>query len=468
MGKRNQNEPGILTLRSVQVILENSLRRGFSKIGIDKRKVLIYLKVQEFKREAMSIDISRDTYLKELIDRRESGLIKIVSGVRRCGKSYLLNKIFRGYLVEDGVAEANIISVALDDIISAELREPRRFYDYVLQKMQKRGMNYLLVDELQELPRFEEVMNGLLRIPNLDIYVTGSNSRFLTRDVVTEFRGRGDEVRVYPLSFAEFYNAYGQDKMTALRDYLTYGGMPYTLNYTSAQRKQQYLRNLFSETYIKDIIERHSLHGSEGLDELIDLIASGIGGLTNPAKLQRRFKSIANSSLSSPTINSYIVALQDSFIIHRAKRYDIRGKRYINTPFKLYFADLGLRNARLDFRQQEPTHAMENLIYNELLLRGYSVDIGELHTSSSHAPYEVDFVVNSGSERVYIQSAWSLPDAHKMEQEKRSLRLIPDSFAKVIIVNDAINAYYDEDGILILPLLDFLLTPPSSALRWPL
>lgn len=414
----------------------------------------------------MKIEVARDRYMKELIERRESGLIKIISGLRRCGKSYLLNTLFKRYLLKDGVPERRIISVAMDNILNVELLQPRAFYDYVVQRMRGKGMYYLLVDEVQELPQFEKVMNGLMRLPNLDIYVTGSNSRFLTTDVVTEFRGRGDEIRVYPLSFAEYFSVREGTKEEALRDYLTYGGMPYTLHCMSDSHKQQYLKKLFTETYIKDIIERHTLRSNAELEEVESLIASGIGGLTNPSKLQRCFASVKNISLSAPTIHRYISLLQEAYLVRCAHRYDVRGKRYISTPFKLYFADLGLRNARLDFRQPEPTHAMENLIYNELILRGYSVDVGEVRTSSSQSPLEVNFVVNYGSNRCYIQSAWTLSDAQKTAQEKRALQHIRDSFAKVLIVHDDILPYYDDNGILIVSLFDFLLR--SSDIPFPL
>ncbi len=408
----------------------------------------------------MKIEIARDGYLKELNARRENGLVKIISGLRRCGKSYLLNTLFKRQLTKERVPERRIISVALDNILNEELLEPRKFYDYVVSRMRGRGMHYLFVDEIQELPQFEKVINGLMQLPNLDIYVTGSNSRFLTNDVVTEFRGRGDEVRVHPLSFAEFYAAAasrGADKATALRDYLCYGGMPYILHCTTEQQKQQYLKKLFTETYLKDIVERNSVRNSAELEEIVNIVASGIGGLTNPLKLQRRFESIRHLTLTAPTIRRYISLLEDSYLVHKALRYDVRGKRYISTPFKLYFADLGLRNARLDFRQQEPPHAMENLIYIELLLRGCSVDVGEVRTASSENSLEVDFVVNRGSDRCYIQSAWALPDAEKIAREKRPLLHIHDSFAKVIIVHDDINPYRDEQGILTISLFDFLL-----------
>ena len=405
--------------------------------------------------------IKRDKYLQQLISRKHSGMIKIISGIRRCGKSYLLNELFRGHLLEAGVREEQLISISLDDYEQIRFRDPEVLYPYVTERLKGEGMHYLLLDEVQMLGEFESVLNGLMRRSNLDIYVTGSNSRFLSSDVVTEFRGRGEEIRVYPLSFAEYCGArsYGEgDWLRAWKEYSVYGGMPLVLSYEDDMQKEAYLRSLMRETYIKDIVERNHIRNSEELEELVDMIASGIGGLTNAAKLERRFMSEKHVSLSAPTIRQYLDDMQDAFIIDKSKRYDIKGKRYINTPCKYYMADMGLRNARLDFRQTDMPHIMENVVYNELTMRGYRVDVGEVKCSGKNSgSTEVDFVVNLGSSRYYIQSAWALPDAEKMAQEKRSLLSIHDSFRKMIIVGDAITSYQDQDGVLIVSLVDFLL-----------
>ncbi len=415
----------------------------------------------------MKIEVQRNTYIARLIERRENGLIKIISGLRRSGKSYLLNTLYRRYLIESGVPEECIISLALDDIRNDALLEPHLFFNHVVSCIKDSSrMHYLLIDEVQELPRFERVMNSLLHIPNLDVYVTGSNSRFLTSDVVTEFRGRGDEVRVYPLSFAEFFSVREQEWTSALQEYFTFGGMPYIIHCQNDTAVRLYLKNLIQEAYLRDLIERNNLRNTEELEELVNIIASGIGGLTNPMKLQHRFESIKHVSLSAPTIRRYILLLQNAYLVHRAMRYDVKGKCYISSPYKLYFADLGLRNALLNFRQSEPTHAMENVIYNELVIRGFSVDVGEVHSANSTS--EVDFVVNRGSDRCYIQVAWSIPDTRKATQEKLPLLRIRDSFTKLIIVNDPIEPHRDDDGIFFLSLRDFLLPPSHSPIPLPL
>ena len=407
------------------------------------------------------MEISRDRYLQELISLKHNGLIKIVSGIRRCGKSYLLFELFRRHLKDVGVMPDHIISITLDGRREARYRDPDVCYDYVMSQLVDEGMYYLLLDEVQLMEDFESVLNGLLRVRNLDIYVTGSNSRFLSSDVVTEFRGRGVEVRVYPLSFAEFYAAQGYEDehwARAWEEYSLYGGMPLVLSYRDEGRKEAYLRTLMRETYIKDLIERNKIRNSEELEELVDMIASGIGGLTNAAKLERRFKSEKHVELTAPTIRQYLDHLQDAFVIDKSKRFDIKGKRYINTPCKYYMADMGLRNARLDFRQTDMPHIMENVIYNELCIRGYRADVGEVRAGSGLAT-EVDFVVNRGSSRFYIQSAWSIPDESKMAQEKRPLLSIRDTFRKMIIVGGSSPSYQDHDGILIISLRDFLLRP---------
>ena len=408
------------------------------------------------------MEITRDLYLQQLIDRKHSGLIKIVSGIRRCGKSYLLNVLFRNHLLAEGVPSERILMISLDDYDQTQYRDPAVLYPHVKDFLKTSDMHYLLLDEVQLLGEFESVLNGLMRCPNLDIYVTGSNSRFLSTDVVTEFRGRGEEIRVYPLSFAEFCAArtYSESNwQDAWEEYCLYGGMPLIVSYSDVRSKETYLRALMKETYLKDIIERNKIRNTEELEELTDMIASGIGGLTNAGKLERRFKSEKRVELSAPTIRLYLDYMQDAFLIDKAKRYDIKGKRYINTPCKYYMADMGLRNARLDFRQTDMPHIMENIIYNELNIRGYRVDVGEVKSveQKHQISTEVDFVVNRGSSRYYIQSAWALPSVEKWTQEKRSLLSIRDSFRKIIIVNDNSISYQERDGILILSLRDFLL-----------
>ena len=408
------------------------------------------------------MEIARDNYLQQLIKRKHSGLIKIVSGIRRSGKSYLLNKLFRNHLLAEGVPSERILTISLDDYEQKQYRDPAVLYPYVKDFLKTSEMHYLLLDEVQMLGEFESVLNGLMRRPNLDIYVTGSNSRFLSSDVVTEFRGRGEEIRVYPLSFAEFCGACAYDEnswQSAWEAYSLYGGMPLVVSYSDDRSKEAYLRGLMQETYLKDIIERNKIRNTEELEELMDMIASGIGGLTNAGKLERRFRSEKRVELSAPTIRQYLDYMQEAFLIDRAKRYDIKGKRYINTPCKYYMADMGLRNARLDFRQTDMPHIMENVIYNELKMRGYQVDVGEVKSVKQNrlVSTEVDFVVNRGSSRYYIQSAWALPDAEKWAQEKCSLLSIRDSFRKIVIVNDQSISYQERDGILIVSLQDFLL-----------
>ena len=407
------------------------------------------------------MEYRRETYLRQLISRKHSGLIKIVSGIRRCGKSYLLNVLFKKHLLSEGVPEERIISISLDDYEQAIYRDPATLYSYVKDALRSEEMHYLLLDEVQMLGEFESVLNGLMRRPNLDIYVTGSNSRFLSTDVITEFRGRGEEIRVYPLSFAEYAETRSlADWWQSWREYSLYGGMPLTLSYVDAGQKENYLRSLMRETYLKDIVERNKLHSFEALEELVDMVASGIGGLTNAAKLERRFKSVKGISISAPTIRQYLDFMQDAFLIHKANRYDIKGKRYINTPSKYYFADIGLRNERLNFRQPDMPHIMENIIYNELCMRGYSVDVGEvkyLTPEREQRTAEIDFVINRGSNRYYIQSAWAMPTEEKRQQETRPLQRIQDEFRKIIITNDMAPSYQMDNGIIIISLYDFLL-----------
>ena len=412
------------------------------------------------------MEIKRDFYLNKLIQHRKNGMVKIVTGVRRCGKSYLLFKLFRDYLIGNGVPADHIIAIALDDYGNKALQNPDELYQHIKNAVADDGEYYILLDEIQLVADFESVINGFLHISNVDIYVTGSNSKFLSSDIITEFRGRGDEIRVYPLNFSEFYSAYGGEFDKAWIMYCNFGGMPLCLSMQTQEDKAKYLTNLFETTYLADIINRNSLRGNAEIGELTNVLASSIGSLTNPLKLSNTFGSTKNVKLSANTISTYLDFLQDAFLIEKALRYDIKGKKYINTPAKYYFVDMGLRNARLSFRQQEYTHIMENVIYNELRLRGYSVDVGVVENISRESGgeparnrLEVDFVVNSGNKRYYIQSAYNIASEEKMRQEQASLLSINDAFRKIIIVNQPIMSGYNEQGILMLSLQDFLMEP---------
>lgn len=409
--------------------------------------------------------IKRDFYLSKLIQHKKNGMVKIITGIRRSGKSYLLFKLFRDHLLESGIKEDHIISIALDDFGNRKLQNPDELYNYVKSQIVDNEDYYILLDEIQLVPEFESVINGFMHIANADIYVTGSNSKFLSSDIITEFRGRGDEIRVYPLNFSEFYSVYGGEFDKAWIMYCNYGGMPLCLSMETVADKAKYLTSLFDTTYLADIINRNNLRGNVEINELTDVLASSIGSLTNPLKLSNTFASTKNVKLSANTISSYLNYLQDAFLVERAVRYDIKGKKYINTPAKYYFVDMGLRNARLSFRQQEYTHIMENVIYNELRLRGYSVDVGVVENVekengvSVRKSLEVDFVVNLGNRRYYIQSAYNIPSEEKMTQEQASLLSINDAFRKIIIVNQPIMSGYNEQGILMLSLQDFLMNP---------
>lgn len=409
-------------------------------------------------------EIKRDSYLNQLISSKQNGLIKIVTGIRRCGKSYLLFKMFRNHLLEEGVASDHIISLALDDILNEEYCDPKNLLLFIKSCIKDSRIYYVLLDEVQMVNNFVGALNSLLHIDNVDVYVTGSNSKFLSSDIATEFRGRGDEIRIYPLSFSEYMSVYEGDKMDGWRDYITYGGLPLSLSLDTQQKKVTYLRNLYSTVYLKDLIDRNSIKKSTEFDTLVKVMASSIGSPCNPNKLSNTFKSVSNSDLAPITIDNYLGFLQDAFLIEKAMRYDIKGKKYIGTLSKYYFIDLGLRNSLLDFRQIEETHLMENVIYNELRSRGYLVDVGMVETRSRtkqngmvRKQLEVDFVVNNGSKRYYIQSALALPDKEKIEQETASLKHIPDNFQKIIIVKDNIVSYHNEAGILFVNLFDFLL-----------
>lgn len=411
--------------------------------------------------------IKRDVYLNRLIERRENGLIKVVTGIRRCGKSYLLFKLYYQYLLNSGVDASRIIRIPLDDEDFEELRESKKLSAYIKERITDEGMWYVFLDEVQMCNGFEAVLNGLNRRENLDIYVTGSNSKFLSSDVLTEFRGRGDEVRVYPLSFSEYASAYHGDKYDAWIDYFTYGGLPLILSRKSDELKSRYLIDLCRELYLKDIEDRNHLRGDTIMTTLVNILASAVGSLTNPVKLANTFAS-NGMPVADKTISVYIDYLLDAFFISKAERYDIKGKKYIASPFKYYFTDIGLRNAQLNFRQQEENHIMENIIYNELLVRGFNVDVGvvehferEDDGKTIRKRLEVDFVCNKGNQRYYIQSAFAIPDAEKMQQEQNSLVRIGDSFKKIIVVKDRIKLWRNEEGIVVMGIMDFLLNPNS-------
>lgn len=412
--------------------------------------------------------IERNLYLNKLIDRRENGSIKVITGIRRCGKSYLLFNLFYDYLIQNGVPKDHIIKIALDDEEHEDLLDSKALGAYIRQQLTDEDQYYIFLDEVQFVPGFEKVLNGLNRRSNLDIYVTGSNSKFLSSDILTEFRGRGDEVRVYPLCFSEYVSAYTGSLQEAWADYFTYGGLPLILTRRTDEQKSKYLTDLFQKVYIDDIIERNRLRGDNIMENLVNILASSIGSLTNPAKLANTFASNGMGNVSDKTINSYIGYLMDAFLISKAERYDIKGKKYIASPFKYYFSDVGLRNARLNFRQQEENHIMENIIYNELLVRGFNVDVGVVEHTEKNSDgkkiskkYEVDFICNRGSQRYYIQSAFSIPDQAKMEQEQHSLIYTGDFFKKIIVVKDVIKPWHNENGILIVGIQDFLLDSNS-------
>lgn len=407
--------------------------------------------------------IKRDLYLNRLISRKENGLIKIITGIRRCGKSYLLNELFVNYLKESGVKEDHIIKLALDREENKKYHDSKLLNEYIHSNIKDKNMYYVILDEIQLVEGFEFVLNGLLYEKNIDVYVTGSNSKFLSSDIITEFRGRGDQVHVFPLSFAEFVSAYKGDKYEAWNEYITYGGLPLILSKKNDEEKSQYLKEEFEKTYIKDIIERNNIQRVDALDSIINMLASAVGSLTNPQKIYDTFRSNGEKELSLNTVNSYIRNIEDSFIVNKSNRYDIKGKKYIQTPQKYYFTDIGLRNARLNFRQQEENHIMENIIYNELLLRGYNVDVGvvELREGNLRKQLEVDFVCNQGSKRYYIQVALNLDTQEKTQQESKSLNNIGDSFKKIIVVKDNIKLWRNDDGILIIGIQEFLLNKDS-------
>lgn len=412
------------------------------------------------------MNIERPIYLQRLINRRHNGMIKIITGLRRSGKSYLLFTLFCQYLKEQGIDDTQIIKLDLENIYNERYRSPLPLLEYIGQRVTDTREYFILIDEIQLLDRFEEVLNTLLKNTQLDVYVTGSNARFLSKDVVTTFRGRGDELRIHPLSFSEYMSVKPDAPFleTHLNEYVLLGGLPQTVTMPTEQQKKSYLQQLFSNTYLIDIKERYSIRNDDDLEELIDVMASSIGSLTNPQKIANTFRSEKRSTITRDTVKTYLDYMQDAFLIERAVRYDIKGRKYIDTPAKYYFEDLGLRNVRLNFRQTEHTHLMENLIYNELRMRGYSVDVGQVTQNtknengiSERKQLEVDFVCNRGQDRIYIQSAYALPSEEKTEQELRSLKQIKDSFQKVVIVGGMQPTFRNDDGILILNIFDFLL-----------
>ena len=417
------------------------------------------------------MEIKRDIYLDRLIRREKNGLVKIVTGVRRCGKSYLLFRLFHDHLLDKGVKEDHIIEIALDDRSNKELRDPDRMLNYVKQQIVDKDTYYVILDEVQLLAEFEDVLNSFLHIRNVDVYVTGSNSRFLSSDLVTEFRGRGDEIRIHPLSFREYCSVYQGSVDEAWDDYFTYGGLPLILSRETEEEKAEYLMSLFQKVYLSDIIDRHKVRNQEELDELVDILASAVGSLTNPLKLANTFKTVKKKAISDKTLKKYMDYLMDAFLLSKAVRYDIKGRRYIGSPAKFYFEDVGLRNARLNFRQMEENHIMENIIYNELRIRGYQVDVGLVEqydknskNQTTKKQLEVDFVVSRGSEKYYIQSAFAMNTWDKQEQEERPLNAIGDSFKKIIVVRDNIKLRRNDMGIVTIGIRNFLLDENSLKL----
>lgn len=414
------------------------------------------------------MEIKRDQYLNALKNRMHNGMIKVITGIRRAGKSYILFNIFQNYLLSIGVNPSQIITIEFDRYENKKYRNPDFVLEYIHSCLREEGQYYLLMDEVQLLPDFEEVLNSLLHYQNLDVYVTGSNSKFLSKDIITQFRGRGDEIHVWPLTFKEFMQVYDGDVYNGWAEYVVYGGLPLIVSMKTEEQKVQYLTNLFKETYLKDIIERYHIDKVQEMDDLLNILASSIGSLTNPPRIEATFKSLIHSNISMNTIRQYIEYLEDAFIINKAYRYNVKGRKYIGTPLKYYFEDVGLRNVRLGFRQVEQTHLMENIIYNELKSRGYSVDVGvvekrevDSNGKEKKKQLEIDFIANLGSKRYYIQSAYSMPTEEKRIQEKASLISVKDSFKKIILVKDVVKVSRDEDGIMMMNIYDFLLNKDS-------
>ncbi len=413
------------------------------------------------------MEIKRDFYLNRLIEAKNDGLIKVVTGIRRCGKSYLLNTLFYNHLLETGVSENHIIKVALDDSDNEELTYPKNLSKYIKEKITANDNYYIILDEIQLVDNFEGVLNGLLYMKNLDIYVTGSNSKFLSSDIITEFRGRGEEIRVYPLSYYEFMSVYGNDKLEGWVEYITYGGLPLVVSMKTDERKAAYLKEQQRNVYINDVIERNDIKNDTELVSLVEIISSSIGSLSNPKKLSDTFKTTAGLNVDSKTISAYLKYLEEAFLIEKSERYDVKGKKYMSTPYKFYFTDLGLRNSFINFRQYEETHIMENVIYLELKRRGYNVDVGVVELKErkenefSYKQLEVDFIANKGNNKIYIQSAFNMPTEEKVNQEERPLLKINDNFKKIIIVKDYIKRTRNENGIITMSIFDFLLDPNS-------
>lgn len=417
------------------------------------------------------VHIERKKYLEELISLRHNGMIKVVTGMRRCGKSYLLFEIFASWLEKNGIASDHVIKLDLEDYKNREMRNPDNLCAYVESRITDDAMHYLLLDEVQMLGHFEDVLNGFLRMRNVDVYVTGSNAKFLSKDIVTEFRGRGFEVKMYPLSFSEYMSVYQGSVQAGFNEYMLYGGLPQILSYAMEEQKAKFLKSLFDEVYIKDIKDRYEIRKDDDLEELINIMASGVGSLTNPNKLANTFRSEKKSSISYDTVKEYIDYLCDSFLVEKSTRYDIKGKRYVNAPYKYYFMDLGLRNARINFRQSERSHLMENMVYNELRIRGFNVDVGIVPVVMSDESgrqrrfsFEVDFVCNLGSRRYYIQSAYRMESDEKIRQERASLLRVDDSFKKLIVLGEECPVTRDEAGITTLSIYDFLLKDNSLEL----
>ena len=408
-------------------------------------------------------EIKREQYLNELVSARENKLIKVITGIRRCGKSYLLDPIFKNYLLESGIKEDHIVKLDLDLIENKKYRDPMELFNYVMGKIIDKEMYYILLDEIQLVDNFEDVLNSFLKKTNLDVYVTGSNSKFLSSDIITEFRGRSTEIKVYPLSFSEFVELKDISIDTAWKEYILYGGLPPVVLQENEKQKREYLHSLFETTYLKDIIERNDIKRKDVLDSVVNILASSVGSLTNPMNVYKTYTSVGDKDISINTITSYIEYMENAFLVKKVERYDVKGRKYISTPFKYYFTDLGLRNIRLNFRQQEENHIMENIIFNELLIRGYNVDVGvvEARNSDGRTYYEIDFICNMASNRYYIQSALNIDSPEKNYQESRPLNCVGDNFKKIIVVRDDITPWHNDDGILIVGIKDFLLNKNS-------